>query len=203
MGLTPGEQFVVGSGTRIELGAIVGVVYDGWREPARLGASCTIRTGTVVYADATLGDHTVTGVHALVREHVRIGSHGLVGSATIIESHVEIGDEVTLQSGVFLPTGTCLGDRVFLGPRAVLTNDRYPRRGPDYEARGPVLADDVSIGANATLLPGVHVGEGAIVAAGAVVTRDVPPWSLAVGSPARARDLPPELRERNRPRRRR
>ncbi|HEX2191941.1 MAG TPA: DapH/DapD/GlmU-related protein [Acidimicrobiales bacterium] len=196
-------QFLDTGGSSIEAGAVVGHPYEGWRAPARLGRGCTVRTGTVIYADTVLGDHTSTGVNALIREHTHIGHRGLIGSATIIEGHVVVGDDVALQSGVFLPTQARLGDRVFVGPRAVLTNDRYPlRRRQGYRADGPVLEDDVSVGANATVLPGVRIGEGAMVAAGAVVTRDVPAWALAVGNPARVRDLPADLREQNAVRRR-
>ena len=196
-------QFLEAGGGRVEAGAVVGHAYDGWQAPARLGRGCTVRTGTVIYADTVLGDHTSTGVRALVRKHTHIGRHGLVGSATIIEGHVELGDDVVLQSGVFLPTGTRIGNRVFVGPCAVLTNDRYPlRRRQEYRAEGPVLEDDVSLGANVTVLPGVRIREGAMVAAGAVVTRDVPAWTLAVGCPARVRELPVDLREQNGVRRR-
>jgi len=87
---------------------------------------------------------------------------------------------------------TTLGDRVFVGPNAVLTNDPAPlRRETDLE--GPTLEDDASVGANATILPGVTVGAGAFVAAGAVVTEDVPPETLAIGVPARHEPLPEEL----------
>lgn len=203
MDLMSEGQCVVGAGTTVEPGALVGQRYEGWHFPTRLGEGCTVRTGTVIYADVVLGDRTSTGVHSLIREHTCVGREGVVGSGTIIESGVQLGDSVVLQSGVFLPTGTSIGDRVFVGPRAVFTNDRYPlRRREDYQVEGPVLENDVSVGANVTLLPGVRIGEGAMVAAGAVVTRDVPPWTLAVGSPARLRELPEALRQPNKVRRR-
>lgn len=203
MDLMAEGEFVAGAGTTIESGALVGQRYDGWRRPTRLGEDCTIRTGTVVYADVVLGDGTSTGVHSLIREHTHMGREGVVGSGTIIENGVRLGDHVILQSGVFLPAGTLVGNRVFVGPRAVFTNDRYPlRRREQYLVEGPVLEDDVSVGANVTLLPGVQIGRGAMVAAGSVVTKDVPPWTLAVGSPARFRDLPDRLQQPNSVRRR-
>ena len=93
---------------------------------------------------------------------------------------------------VYIPTDTRIGNRVFIGPNAVLTNDRYPphRIGG---LRGPVISDGAAIGANTTLLPGVCIGEGSLVAAGAVVTRDVPDHMLAIGTPARIKKLPREL----------
>ena len=94
-----------------------------------------------------------------------------------------------MQSLVFVPTHTVIGNGVFLGPHAVLTNDRYPPTGKP-ELRGPILEDRAVIGANTTILPGITIGKGAVVAAGAVVTADVPPRTMAVGVPARIRDLP-------------
>ncbi len=198
------SQVVAAEGVVIDDGAIVGYAYDGWSAPARLGELCRVRAGTIIYADTDIGRGTLTGVHALVREHTVTGSDCVIGSGTIIEGHVQMGNSVVLQSGVFIPTDTVLGDRVFIGPRAVLTNDRYPlRRRREYRSQPPVLEDDVTVGANATLLPGVRVGEGAMVGAGAVVTRDVPPWTIALGTPARFKDLSPALRERNATRTRR
>jgi len=100
---------------------------------------------------------------------------------------------------VYVPTNTTIGDRVFLGPHAVLTNDPYPLRR-EANLVGPTIEDDASIGANATVLPGVTVGAGAFVAAGAVVTEDVPPETLAVGVPATGKPLSPKLAGGNRSR---
>jgi acetyltransferase-like isoleucine patch superfamily enzyme len=97
-----------------------------------------------------------------------------------------------MQTGVYVPSYTEVGDQVFLGPNATLLNDPYPVR-TNAELAGPSIKDDASIGANATVLPEVTVGEGAFVAAGAVVTEDVPPEKLAVGTPAAIEELPPEL----------
>ena len=102
-----------------------------------------------------------------------------------------------MQTGVYIPTGSRIGDRCFLGPNATLTNDRTPLR-TDYRLEGVTLANDVTIGAHATLMPGISVGEGAFIAGGAVVTRDVPPWKMAVGVPARIVDLPENLKKPNR-----
>jgi acetyltransferase-like isoleucine patch superfamily enzyme len=196
-------QFEAAAGVIIEPGCRVGHAYPGWAEPARLGSDCVIRTGTIIYADTVLGERTVTGVRTFIREHTVLGARCLVGTDTVIDGRVQAGDDVILQGGVYIPTHVVIGDRVFIGPRAVLTNDRYPLRRRDaYAPQGPVIEDDVTIGANATVLPGLKIGRGAMVAAGAVVTIDVPEWSLAVGVPARIRDLPPELHEGNTMRRR-
>ena len=196
-------EFECADGVLIDSGAVVGYLFDGWSEPARMGPDCRVRTGTVIYANTRIGARCSTGTYALIREHTQIGDECLIGSATIIEGLVQMGDGVVLQSGVFVPSGTSIGNRVFVGPRAVLTNDRYPlRRRSTYQPEAPVLEDDVTVGANATVLPGVRIAQGAMVAAGAVVTKDVPAWSLAIGCPARPRDLPAGLRVPNEPRRR-
>jgi acetyltransferase-like isoleucine patch superfamily enzyme len=160
---------------------------------AVIGRNALIRSGTIIYCDVEIGDDFQCGHSVLIRERTRIGSRVAVGTATVIEGDTTIGSDVRIQSLAFIPTNTVIGNGVFIGPQAVLTNDRYPPYGrPDL--RGPVLKDRSVIGANATVLPGIVIGEGACVAAGAVVTRDVPPGKLAVGVPAQLRDLPEEMR---------
>ena len=173
-------------------------IGDASGGPVEIGRDATIRSGTVVYPDVVIGEGFVTGHGAVVREGTVIGDDVVVGTQTVVDGHTTIGSAVSMQTGVYVPTNTEIGDRVFLGPRAVLTNDPYPLRQP-AELVGPTLADDVTIGANATLLPGVRVGEAAFVAAGAVVTRDVPPETLAVGSPATFEPLPDHLAGGNEP----
>lgn len=170
---------------------------DAEGSPPRIGDRATIRSGSIVYGDVTIGDDFTTGHNVLVREETTIGDSVLVGTNTVIDGSTTIGSSVSLQTGVYVPPETRIGDHVFVGPRAVLTNDPYPLR-KEVELNGPDLAEHVSIGANATLLPGVAVGRGAFVAAGAVVTADVPAETLAVGAPARHRPLPRELRGGNR-----
>jgi acetyltransferase-like isoleucine patch superfamily enzyme len=194
----PGLQAHISVGCVIEFGAIIGVPYDGWGQAAHLSTCCHVRTGTIIYADVTVGSSTVTGVRALIRERTVIGKGCVIGTDCVIEGNVTLGDYVVLQTGVYIPTHVVIGDRVFIGPRAVLTNDKYPLRlRAAYAPDGPRIEDDVSIGANATLLPGVVVGQGAMVAAGAVVTHHVPAWSLAIGHPAEIRDLPAKLQQPN------
>ena len=157
-----------------------------------IGKDAVLRSGTILYCEVVIGDRFQTGHNVMIREKTRIGDHVSIGTGAIIEGNTRIGDDVNLQSMVYIPTNTTIGDRVFIGPNAVLTNDRYPPSGIGGLA-GPVVECDAAIGANATLLPGVHIGEGALVAAAAVVTRDVPAHMLAVGAPAKIRDLPGAL----------
>jgi acetyltransferase-like isoleucine patch superfamily enzyme len=182
----------VGANVSVAADARVGLRYADDAGPAVVGDDATIRSGSVLYADTAVGADLTTGHRVLIREQTTLGEDVLVGTDTVIEDHCEIGSHVRLQTGVYLPSYTTVGDRVFVGPRATMTNDPYPvRQSADLE--GPTLADDATVGANATLLPGVHVGERAFVAAGAVVTDDVPADTLAVGAPARHQPLPADL----------
>ena len=188
---------VIGRGCSIAASATVGHPYDGWADPTRLGDDATVRSGCVLYTDVTAGDGLVTGHNALVREDTTLGDGVLVGTNVVVDGDVTVGSNVSLQTGVYIPRSSTLGDRVFVGPGAVFTNDPYPvREAVDLE--GPTLEEDVSVGANATVLPGVTVGKGAFVAAGAVVTRDVPPESLVVGAPGEIRPLPDGFGTENR-----
>lgn len=111
-----------------------------------------------------------------------IGERCTIHAPVWIGSNVVVGDDCKIQAFAFLPDGVILGDRVFIGPHVCFTNDKHP---PSKEWLKTLVADEVSIGANATILPGISIGRGAVVGAGAVVTKDVPPWSTVVGNPAR------------------
>lgn len=185
-----------GSNVAIDDGATVGYGYCDEPGPTVLGDGATVRAGTVIYADVTVGDGFTTGHDALVREHTTIGDDVLLGTGAVVDGRSTLGDGVSVQTGVYLPSETTVEDGVFLGPYAVATNDAYPLRR-EADLVGPTIRRHASVGANATLLPGVTVGERAFVAAGAVVTEDVPPETLAVGVPAENRPLPDELRGEN------
>jgi len=180
----------------VEDGARLGVAYDDDTSPPEVGPGSVIRAGTIVYDDVTAGRSFTTGHHALVREDTDLGDEVLVGTQAVIDGATTVGDAVSMQTGVYVPRNTTIGSNVFLGPNATLLNDPYPVR-QDVDLTGPTIEDGVSIGANATILPGVTVGEGAFVAAGAVVTDDVPARTLAAGVPAATRDLPSELTGEN------
>lgn len=141
--------------------------------PQGICESSSIGEGTRVWAFAHVLPNAVIGSGCNICDHV------------FIENDVKIGNDVTIKCGVQLWDGVRLGNRVFIGPNATFTNDRFPRskQYPD-EFLETVLEDDVSIGANATILPGVRIGRAAMIGAGAVVTRDVPPHATVVGNPA-------------------
>ncbi|WP_459192001.1 acyltransferase [Halosimplex sp. J119] len=188
----------VRTGARCDIAetAVVGESGGDTDAPTRIGDDATIRGGTIVYRDVEIGDGFSTGHHALVRGGTTLGDDVLVGSHAVLDGDLDVGSHVSCQTGVYLPPETTVGDNVFLGPHAVVTNDPYPVR-PTSELVGATIESGASVGANATILPGVTVGEGSFVAAGAVVTEDVPSESLAVGAPAIHEPLPEELRGGN------
>jgi acetyltransferase-like isoleucine patch superfamily enzyme len=181
-----------GGGITVESGATLGIEYEEGTSFPDIGSDSVIRSGTIVYNDVKTGAGFQTGHHALIREKTVLGTECLVGTQTVIDGYTTVSDSVSMQTGVYVPSYTDIGNRVFLGPNTTLLNDPYPMR-TDIELAGPSIEDDASIGANATVLPEVTIGEGAFVAAGTVVTQDVPPEKLAVGSPASIKELPSEL----------
>lgn len=143
---------------------------------------------------AQIADGAQIWHQAQVREGASIGRNCIVGKGVYVDFDVQIGDNCKLQNGAFLYHGATLEDGVFVGPGAILTNDRQPRAiNPDGSLKaaddwqvGPILIGyGASIGAGCIVLPGVVVGRFAMAAAGAIVTRDVPPHGLAIGAPAR------------------
>jgi acetyltransferase-like isoleucine patch superfamily enzyme len=160
---------------------------------ANLGMNSFIRAGTTLFSNVRAGNNFKTGHNAMIRENTSIGTNVLIGTNVIIDGNVRIGNNVSIQGNVYIPTHVTIEDNVFIGPCAVLANDKYPIRG-EYHPEGPIIRKGVSIGANATLVPGVEIGEGAMVAAGALVTKDVPAWKLAIGCPAKIVDLPEKLK---------
>ncbi len=161
-----------------------------------IGPDSIIRPGTTIFSNVKTGDSFKTGHNALIRERTTIGNNVLVGSNVIIDGNVTIGNNVSIQGNVYIPTDVTIEDNVFIGPCAVLANDKYPIR-KEYNPMGPILRKGASVGANTTILPGAEIGEGAMVAAGALVTRNVPAWKLAIGFPARIEDLPDDLKQLN------
>lgn len=130
--------------------------------------------GTRVWAFAHILPGAVIGRDCNVCDHV------------FIENHVAVGDRVTIKCGVQLWDGVTIEDDVFIGPNVTFTNDPFPRSRQHLDRYPPTLIrKGASIGANATILPGLTVGAGAMVGAGAVVTRSVPPHAVVVGNPAR------------------
>lgn len=157
-----------------------------------IGNHVVFRPGTTIYCDVTIGDHFSSGHNVIIREETLIGNNVSIGTGSIVEGYCRIGCNVNIQSYAFIPIHTTIGDHVFIGPHCVLTNDRYPPTGKP-QLSGPNIHEYATIGANTTILPAVSIGRGAAVAAGSVVTKDVPDNMMAIGAPARLRELPKEM----------
>lgn len=133
-----------------------------------------------------IGEGTSIWQFVVVLKNAKIGSNCNICSHCFIENDVVIGNNVTIKNGVQIWDGTTLEDNVFIGPNVTFTNDRYPKsRAPEFKCEKTFVKKNAVIGANATLLPGITIGEGALVAAGSVVTKDVAPFSIVSGNPAK------------------
>jgi len=147
-----------------------------------------IHPTAVVEDGAVIGDGTRIWHFAHIRSGARIGRNCNIGKDVYVDVGVEIGDNVKIQNGVSIYRGVRIEDDAFIGPHAVFTNDLYPRSfNRDWKIVPTLVKKGASIGANATIVCGVTIGEYAMVGAGSVVTRDVPPHGLVYGNPARLR----------------
>jgi acetyltransferase-like isoleucine patch superfamily enzyme len=136
-----------------------------------------------------IGDGTRIWAFAHVMKGARIGKNCNIGEGVFVEAGVIIGDDVTIKNGVALYDGVTVEAEAFLGPHCVFTNDLLPRSGrykrPPTKFSATPIRHGATIGANATVVCGHEIGAWAMVAAGAVVTHDVPPYTLVAGVPAR------------------
>jgi len=156
------------------------------KNPTFIGDNAIIRSHTVIYMGNKIGDNFQTGHGVMLREKNEIGNSVSIGTGSNIEHHVKIGNNVRIHSNVFIPEFSILEDDCWIGPNVVFTNALHPLCPKVKEClKGPVIKKGAKIGANSTLLPGVIVGEYALVGAGSVVTKDVPPYKVVVGNPAK------------------
>jgi len=140
---------------------------------------------------AEIGEGTKVWHFSVILAEVKIGKNCNIGSRVEIGCGTIIGNNSRISSGVFLPSKSRIGNDVFIAPNVTFTDDRYPRaNNPHYYAQPPILEDGCSVGAGSVILPGVRIGAGALVGAGSVVTKDVPPKSHVRGEPARIKDIP-------------
>ena len=129
-----------------------------------------------------IGENTNVWQYCVILPGARIGSGCNICAQCFIENDVVVGNNVTLKCGVQLWDGITVEDNVFIGPNVTFCNDRYPRsKNKNFKLEGTIIRKGASIGANATILPGVEIGEGAMVGAGSVVTKNVPPHVTVKG----------------------
>jgi UDP-2-acetamido-3-amino-2,3-dideoxy-glucuronate N-acetyltransferase len=151
-----------------------------------LGPRVSVGTGAVVFAGAEIGPGAIIGDQAFIRERSTIGACSVIGRGSVVDNDVEIGARVRVQSGVYITAFSRIEDDVFLGPGVITTNDNtMARHAPAAATPGVILRRACRVGGEVVLTPGVEIGEEAFIAAGAVVTRDIPSRAVAVGVPAR------------------
>ena len=199
-GVSFGAHVVVHSGTRIgarcvlEDHAVLGKPPRLARASSAHGAVGTLEleddvsvcAGAVVFAGARLGEGVILGDQSYVRERTVVGPGAVIGRGSVVDNDVEIGARVRVQTNVYLTAYSVVEDDVFVGPGTMTTNDdTIARHAPQELLRGATLRRACRVGGGVVLTPGVEIGEEAFVAAGAVVTKDVPARAVVMGVPAR------------------
>ena len=183
--LIDSQKISLGKDTRVDDGVLLGYLTSRkiQEDSLRIGASGVLRSGTVVYAGSKIGNEFQTGHNVVIRVENSIGDRVWIWSNTVIDYGCVIGNRVRIHSNVYVAQFTVIEDDVFVAPCVAIANDKYPLSNEGL--KGPTIKKGARIGINATLLPGIVIGEGALVGAGSVVTKDVPPYCVVAGNPAR------------------
>ena len=204
-----GNNISLGNNVVVRKGAIVGDnVIIGYRdtrlgqnapvEPivTEIGESVRIRSGSVIYWGTRIGSNSMVGHNTVIRENTIIGHDTYIGSLTSVEGDTKIGNYVGIQTQCYITKFCDIGDYTFIAPFFVGANDQlmsHMRAKHGKNLIGFTTEKYVRIAAGVVVLPGVHFGEGCIIGAGSVVTKDVPPYKVVMGAPARVvRDAPRE-----------
>lgn len=154
------------------------------KEPLIIEDNVTIGCNCVIYRSVLLKKGVFVGDLSSIRENVTIGEDSIIGRSVIVENKTSIGKRVTIQTGCYITADMEIEDEVFFGPCCSTSNDKYMGMG-NYKHQGPIVKKGAKIGNNATLLPGIIIGENSIVGAGTVVTKNVPSNKTVVGNPGR------------------
>jgi acetyltransferase-like isoleucine patch superfamily enzyme len=155
--------------------------------PATIGDGTVISTGAIVFAGSSIGAGCIVGDQSCIRERVTMADNCILGRGSLIENDTSVGAGTRIQAEAYITAYSTLEEDVFIAPCVVTTNDNFMGRTEKRKSlmKGPTIRRGARVGGGAILLPGIEVGEEAFVGAGAVVTTDVPPRKLVVGSPAR------------------
>jgi acetyltransferase-like isoleucine patch superfamily enzyme len=150
-----------------------------------IGKFANIRSGTIIYEGSKIGDYLETGHNVVIREENIIGNHLSVWGNSVIDYGCKIGDNVKIHNQCYISQFTTIEDDVFMAPGVIVANDLCPTCGKCM--KGPTIKKGARIGANVTLLPHIVIGEYALIGAGAVVTKNIPPGTVAYGNPAQVK----------------
>lgn len=192
------KKVKLGSDVIIESGVELGFRYHDRAGFCVVGDHSIIRYGSIIYSDVHLGNYFQGGHHIVIRAKVKAGDFCNICNHSVLEGLIRLGVGVRIMSRVYIPTRTWVGDDVFIGPGTVFLNDRYPGRARTFEEpRGPIVEDNVTIGGNCTINPGIRIGEGSFIASNTNVVKDIPPFSLVLGNPGRIQELPEHLKGEN------
>jgi len=163
--------------------------------PAHIGDGAIIGSSVVIYRGCRIGFHVLVADFASVREEVEVGDYTILGRGVTVENKCIVGKRCKIETEAYITALSAIGDDCFVSPEVTFTNDNFMGRTEErfkYH-RGVTMQRGARIGGNATILPGVTIGEEAVVAAGSVVTRDAPPRQTVLGAPARVwRPVPQE-----------
>ena len=190
------EGVTVGDGVEIFPGSYIGKRPHGagatarpfaYQESVLIGNDCAIGPNAVVFYDVEIGHNTLLGDGASLREQVRVGHHCIIGRYVTINYNSVIGSRTKIMDVTNI-TGNCqIGDDVFIGMLVATTNDNslITREYEEKSMKGPTISDKATVGSGAVILAGILIGEGAMIGANATVTREVAPYDLVVGTPAK------------------
>jgi len=163
--------------------------------PTHIAHNCLIGANTVIYIGSNISNNVLVADLASIRENTMISEYTIVGRGVTVENYVKIGKRCKLESECYITAYSELEDYVFIAPGVITSNDNFLGRTEERfkHFKGITVKKGARIGANAVILPGKIIGEDALVAAGSVVTKDVPPRKIVMGSPARViREVPEE-----------
>ena len=199
------DDTVIGDNIRIDDNTIIGklpmkaansaVTKDQELPPCKIDSHSIIGTNVVIYRGCTIAEKVLSADLSTVRENVSIGKNTIVGRGVAIENFCTIGKYVKLETNVYITAYSDIGDRVFVAPCVATSNDNYIGRTEDRfkHFKGVIIKKGARVGVHATILPGKTIHEDALIAAGALVTKDAPANKITAGVPGKViRDVPEE-----------